>query len=261
MEWEFPLVNARLVYLVQLSQRFPVANPPINKQDHHVFTGIIEEVGTVSAIQRGAQSARLAVSACLVADGTRVGDSIAVNGVCLTVVEISGNTLAFDAVPETVQRTSLRIVRVGDLVNLERALAVGDRLGGHMVQGHVDGAGVLEGIRPAENADILTISAPPELMRYIAPKGSVAVDGISLTVVDALPDRFTVSIIPHTRENTTLRFRNLGDPVNIETDVLAKYVERLMGGQAVGRSGGPAATLTFEKLAASGFVTAPEGMA
>lgn len=196
-----------------------------------MFTGIIEEVGTLVAIERGETSATLTIAGERVSEGVRLGDSIAVNGTCLTVVGIAGTHLRFDAVPETIQRTSLKIVQVGDAVNLERSLAVGDRLGGHFVQGHVDGTGTLREIRDAENAHVLTVQLAPEMLRYLAPKGSVALDGISLTVVDVLPDAFTVWIIPHTYTHTNLRYRVVGDPLNIETDMLAKYMERLLAGR------------------------------
>jgi len=213
-----------------------------------MFTGIVEEVGTVVALRRGAASARLTVDAPRIAEGVAVGDSIAVNGACLTVVEREGSRLSFDAVPETIRRSSLKAARVGEGVNLERALAVGQRLGGHFVQGHVDGTGTLRSVTPQENAHVLRIEAGPELLRYLIPKGSVALDGISLTVVDVLPDSFTVWIIPHTYRNTTLHQRRVGDLLNIETDLLARYIERLL------TTRGDLTGLTAEKLAAAGFM-------
>lgn len=214
-----------------------------------MFTGIIEEIGTIVALKRGASSARLTIRAPLVSEGTRPGDSIAVNGACLTVVEMEGPHLHFDAVPETLQRSNLKRARVGEAVNLERALAVGGRLGGHFVQGHVDGTGTLLSISSAENARVLKIGAPADLMRYIVSKGSVALDGISLTVVDVFADAFTVWIIPHTWAHTALPYRRVGDLFNIETDILARYVERLLG------KGGENPPLTLDKLAASGFLS------
>lgn len=193
-----------------------------------MFTGIIEEVGTLAAVRRGIQSARITVRAPHIAESVEMGDSVAINGACLTAVAREGVNLSFDAVPETIQRTSLKSARPGDRVNLERALAAGRRMGGHFVQGHVDGAGILKSIKPHENAWILDIALPPELARYLIPKGSVAVDGISLTVMEANPESFTVSIIPHTWENTNLKGKHAGDSVNIEVDMLAKYVEKLI---------------------------------
>jgi riboflavin synthase len=213
-----------------------------------MFTGIIEEVGKVIGLQRGASSARLTVDGPRVAEGTRQGESIAINGVCLTVVEIDSSRLSFEAVPETIERTSLKIVNVGDAVNLERALAVGQRLGGHFVQGHVDGTGTLLSVTANDNAHVLRIGAEPRLMRYLVPKGSVALDGISLTVVDVTDDSFTVWIIPHTYANTTLSHRRVGDPLNIETDMLAKYIEKLLAARGLTES-----QITPEMLTAAGF--------
>ena len=193
-----------------------------------MFTGIIEAVGTLAGIRRGGQSARLTVHAPGVAESVEMGDSVAVNGICLTAVAREGVNLSFDAVPETIQRTSLKAARVGDRVNLERALAAGQRMGGHFVQGHVDGAGIIQSIKPEDNARVLSIALPPDLARYLIPKGSVSVDGVSLTVMDANPESFTVSIIPHTWEHTNLKDRRTGDSVNIEVDMLAKYVEKLI---------------------------------
>ncbi len=216
-----------------------------------MFTGIVEEVGTLAAIRKGAVGniqSRLTVDAPLVSQGTRLGDSISVRGVCLTVVEISGSLLSFDAIPETVSRTSLKIARVGDGVNLERAMQAGGRFGGHLVQGHVDGTGTLLSVTEQENARILKIGAPPNLMRYVIPKGSATLDGISLTVVDVTADWFTVWIIPHTWANTTLHQRQIGDPINIENDVIARYLEKLLESRGLRKT-----VLTLEKLTSTGF--------
>src|ERR1044071_413473 len=194
-----------------------------------MFTGIIEEVGTITKIERGEQSARLTVRAPKTSDGSKLGDSISVSGTCLTIVDIAGEQLSFDAVPETIQRTSLKIVNEGDAVNLERAVAAGDRMGGHFVQGHVDGIAQIESITPVDNAEILQITVASNMMMYVAPKGSVALDGISLTIADVNENGFSVWIIPHTKANTTLQFRKPGDPLNIETDMLAKYVVQAFG--------------------------------
>lgn len=213
-----------------------------------MFTGIIEEVGKLTDIRRGANSARLTVDAPLVSQDSRLGDSIAVSGVCLTVVAREGARLSFDAIPETVSRTSLKAVGVGDGVNLERAMQAGGRFGGHLVQGHVDGTGTLLAVRDEENARVLRIGAPPDLMRYIIPKGSVTLDGISLTVVDVGADWFTVWIIPHTWAHTTLHQRRPGDPLNIENDVLARYLEKLLDARGLGNPG-----ITRENLQSAGF--------
>jgi riboflavin synthase len=196
-----------------------------------MFTGIVEETGRVAAVQVTPEGARLEIVAPLVAAGARVGDSVAVNGVCLTATEVSEGLarLAFDAVPETLSRTNVGSLRSGDRVNLERPLAVGDRLGGHIVQGHVDGVGRIAALTPEGSATRVAIAAPEALMRYVVEKGSVAVDGISLTVAGVDGGEFAVAIIPHTWEVTNLSYRRVGDMVNLEVDILAKYVERLMG--------------------------------
>ena len=193
-----------------------------------MFTGIIEETGSIAAIISGANSVRLTISGELISSDARLGDSISVNGCCLTVVAISGTSLEFEAVPETMHRTGLNQLRVGSTVNLERAVKAEQRLGGHIVQGHVDGVGSLLSAQQNDNARILTVSAGPEIMKYVVEKGSIALDGISLTVAVALQDQFTVWIIPHTWEATSLSTRKVGDRLNIEVDVIAKYVERLM---------------------------------
>jgi riboflavin synthase len=213
-----------------------------------MFTGIVEEVGVIRDVRRGSASARLAVEAALVSDGTRIGDSIAINGVCLTVVAIDGTVLSFDATPETVRRTSLQSVRSGDSVNVERAIQAGGRFGGHIVQGHVDGVGTLRGATRNDNAWVISVAIPHALTRYVAPKGSIAVDGISLTSVDIDEDGFTVWAIPHTWERTNLRSRRPGDALNIEVDLLARYIERLLSGSAV-RAGS-----TLGLLAEAGFL-------
>jgi riboflavin synthase len=193
-----------------------------------MFTGLVEERGIVIERLTGERSGELTVSAPTVPIGARPGDSVAVNGCCLTVTAQEGDRLTFDVIPETWTRTNLGGLRPGDEVNLERPLAVGGRLGGHFVQGHIDGVGTILAITPEENAVILEIGAPPELRRYFVEKGSVAVDGVSLTVAEVRPESFTVWTIPHTREITTLGCRNVGDRVNLECDLLGKYIERLL---------------------------------
>jgi riboflavin synthase len=194
----------------------------------HVFTGIVEEMGTLVAtdlVDSGVaeQGRRLVFSAASITEGVKIGDSIAVNGCCLTVVDLGPGRWAADAVPETLGRTNLGALRPGDPVNLERAAALGDRLGGHLVQGHVDAVGCIAAPAPA-----LEIELPGELSAYLVEKGSVTVDGISLTVVSVTGDRFSVAVIPHTMAVTTLGRKAAGDPVNIEVDVIAKYAARLL---------------------------------
>lgn len=192
-----------------------------------MFTGIVEEVGSIAE----KTPTRLVVRARTTLEGTRVGDSIAINGACLTVVELRGETLAVDVVPESLRRTNLDKIGPGDPVDLERAVAVGDRLGGHMVQGHVEATGDVLSLQPDGEAVIMEFQAPPDIMRYVVAKGFIAVDGISLTVVSCDSASFTVSVIPYTLENTVLGSRRAGDRVNLETDIIARYVERLMKGQ------------------------------
>jgi riboflavin synthase len=189
-----------------------------------VFTGIVEELGEITAVEERPNAARLTVRGPLVTSDAKHGDSIAVNGVCLTVVDVADGTFTVDVVLETLQRSSLDKIAVGDRVNLERAAAVGQRLGGHIVQGHVDGTGVL---RSRDETGLTRFGVPAALSRYLVEKGSITVDGVSLTVVDSLQDEFSVALIPTTLELTTLGFREPGDIVNLEVDVLAKYVERL----------------------------------
>ncbi|QKW26587.1 riboflavin synthase [Streptomyces seoulensis] len=197
-----------------------------------MFTGIVEELGEVTAVENLGDAARFRLRGPVVTEGARHGDSIAVNGVCLTVVEHEGDEFTADVMAETLKRSSLGVLAVGSRVNLERPTAVGARLGGHIVQGHVDGTGALLERTPSEHWEIVKISLPAELARYVVEKGSITVDGISLTVVDAGADHFTVSLIPTTLALTTLGLKKAGDPVNLEVDVVAKYVERLLGDRA-----------------------------
>lgn len=190
-----------------------------------MFTGIVEELGEITAVERHSAGARLIISGPLVTSDAARGDSIAVNGVCLTVVDLSGGSFTVDVVTETVRRTSLASVSVGDRVNLERATAVGQRLGGHIVQGHVDGTGTL---LSRETDGLARFSVPVSLSRYLVDKGSIAVDGVSLTVVEAAAEEFSVALIPTTLKLTILGTRKPGDIVNLEVDVLAKYVAKLL---------------------------------
>jgi riboflavin synthase len=206
-----------------------------------VFTGIVEEVGTVAAREDGTDSARLRIRAGTVLDGVALGDSISVNGVCLTVTDVEpagdgAGVWGTDVMAETLRRSSLGTAQAGDPVNLERAVTAHTRLGGHLVQGHVDGVGTVLARTPGDHWEIVRIALPPELARYLVEKGSVAVDGVSLTVsaISAADDPepwFEVSLIPTTLRETTLGHRAPGSPVNLEVDVIAKYVERLLEGR------------------------------
>jgi riboflavin synthase len=192
-----------------------------------MFTGLVQDLGTIAAVDATDDGVRLAVRTDLAAELT-LGDSVAVNGVCLTATAISGEQFSADVMHETLRRSSLSAVADGARVNLELPLRAGDRLGGHVVQGHVDGVGAVGDAREDGFARIVTITAPSDLLRYVVDKGSIAVDGISLTVVETGEDWFTVSLIPETLERTNLGTATPGQPVNLEVDVLAKYVEKLM---------------------------------
>jgi riboflavin synthase len=199
-----------------------------------VFTGIVEELGEVVALEELGDSARLTVRGPLVTAGASKGDSIAINGVCLTVTGSSDGTFSADVIGETLSRSSLGALGKGSAVNLERPLRLDGRLGGHMVQGHVDGTGTITQRRSSERWDVVRISIPPPLARYVVEKGSVAVDGVSLTVSALGGDWIEVSLIPETLARTTLGRKQPGDPVNLEVDMIAKYVERLLGGEVWG---------------------------
>lgn len=215
-----------------------------------MFTGIIEEIGTIKGIKRGNRSVVLEVKAKKVLEDLKVGDSIATNGVCLTVISFSGGSFCADVMPETMQRSNLGELRAGSPVNLERALTLNGRLGGHIVSGHVDGMGQIVGKEKDENAIWITIATSADLLRYIVDKGSITIDGISLTVVAVTDSEFTVSIIPHTQDETTLVKKQVGDNVNLENDVIAKYVEKLMRPAAPAE---PKGGLTLDFLLANGF--------
>jgi riboflavin synthase len=217
-----------------------------------IFTGLIMEVGRVRHMRRRADGAYLTFEAHKVLEGTRVGDSIAINGVDLTVIEMGADFFSADASLETLNRSTLGALSVSDRVNLERALGVGERLGGHMVQGHVDGAGELALVKQEGNAYRMRFKFPRELGRYIAQKGSIAVDGISLTVAALGDDWFEVAVIPHTWRETTLAGLRRGDAVNLEADVLAKYVERLIERNDKAAAAAPG-KLTVEYLKEQGF--------
>ncbi len=221
-----------------------------------MFTGIIEELGTIERITRTSEGGVVAVTAKTVLDGTRLGDSIAVNGVCLTATTLPGGSFTADMSKETLESSSLAKARPGDRVNLERAVAVGQRLGGHIVQGHVDAVGEFRAKNPTGTSVVMRFGFPAEIGKYIAHKGSIAVDGVSLTVAGLGPDWFEVAVIPTTLQWTTLATLKPGAHVNLETDVLAKYLERLLsGGQ--GKSpydaGSGASGLTVERLRNLGY--------
>jgi riboflavin synthase len=193
-----------------------------------VFTGIVEELGEVRSLTDLGDSVRLTLHGPLVADGSRHGDTIAVNGVCLTVVDTADGSFSADVMRETLDRSALGALAPGSPVNLERPMRLDGRLGGHLVQGHVDGTGVIEERTPSEHWEVVRVSPPADLARYVVHKGSITVDGVSLTVASVTDGSFTVSLIPTTLGLTTLGRKGPGEPVNLEVDVIAKYVERLM---------------------------------
>jgi riboflavin synthase len=191
-----------------------------------LFTGIVEELGTVEALERQSDAVRLTVRAVTTLEDASLGDSIAVNGVCLTVSALGDGTWTADVMAETLAKSGLGALVVGDRVNLERAVTAGTRLGGHLVQGHVDAVGRVSRRDPGEHWDVVTVDMPRDLAPYLVDKGSITVDGVSLTVVEAGQDSFTVSLIPETLRRTTLGFRAPGESVNLEVDVIGKYVAR-----------------------------------
>lgn len=219
-----------------------------------MFTGIIEEVGTLEQVQRGQHSAVLSIRAEKVLEHTRVGDSIAVNGICLTVTAVSKGQFSADVMHETLNRSALAGLKRGTHVNLERAMAADGRFGGHIVAGHVDGVGRIIHTSRDDTAVWYTIEAEPRVLRYIVEKGSVAVDGISLTVAKVQETCFSVSVIPHTQEQTVLKERTEGSLVNLETDIIGKYVEKLMQpAPAQAESRGKESAITEEFLRKYGF--------
>lgn len=220
-----------------------------------MFTGIIEGLGAVTSLSPSGQGRRLEVGADFDLSRTRIGDSIAVNGACLTVVALSGRRFQADVSPETLACTGLGQLGMGERVNLERALRLSDRLDGHLVAGHVDGQGRIVSRRSEANAVVVELVLPEALARYLIPKGSVAVDGISLTVNRCAKDRFWVSIIPHTAGLTTIGFKPVGSAVNIETDMIGKYVERFLALRSNNpKDGPPAGGVSLDLLARSGYL-------
>jgi len=194
-----------------------------------MFTGIIEEIGFVKSVRKGAKSFSMLISADVVASGLRPGDSVNTNGACLTVTSLSQNSFTVDVMPETMRVTNLGALTTGSPVNLERALQLSSRLGGHMVSGHIDGTGLIHQVKKEDNAIWITVKTGSEILRYLIPKGSVSLDGISLTVVHVDEVMFDVSLIPHTMASTTLRDKKPGDTLNIECDLVAKYIEKFTG--------------------------------
>jgi len=220
-----------------------------------MFTGIIEGLGAVTAVRPAGEGKRLAITADFTLIGTKIGDSIAVNGACLTAVSIAGARFEVDVSPETVDKTCFKQVKTGEKVNIERALRLSDRLDGHLVSGHIDGTGHITHKTRHANAILVGFSVPESLARHLIPKGSVAVDGISLTVNRCDDHTFEVSIIPHTAGMTTIGFKNIGDMVNIETDMIGKYVENFLSrgkpGEPDKKTGKP---LDMEYLLKTGFI-------
>ncbi len=218
-----------------------------------MFTGIIEEVGKIVKIEKRGEGYRLAIQASTVLTDVQLGDSIAVNGICLTVTSFTSNIFTVDAVPETVRKTNLSLLSRGSFVNLERAMKAGGRFGGHFVAGHIDGIGTITGRQVEHNAIILSISpADLELLKYIIPKGSIAIDGISLTIMNVDDAEFNLSIIPHTMEQTTLINKTIGDQVNLEGDMIGKYIERFVTFQTQGQA--KSSRLDEQFLKDNGFI-------
>lgn len=215
-----------------------------------MFTGIVEEIGTVKAVQRSGTSSLIRIETKKVLSDIQLGDSIAVNGVCLTVTDFDGSTFQADVMNETLSRSSLGSLKTGSPVNLERAMSAEGRFGGHIVSGHIDGTGTISNIRKDGIAVWYTITASPHIMRYIIEKGSIAIDGISLTVAKVTDTSFSVSIIPHTAEQTILSQKSRGDTVNLENDMIGKYVEKLMkSAEPEDKSG-----IGMDFLAKNGFI-------
>jgi len=216
-----------------------------------MFTGIIEEIGTVTGIARGVNSSRVTINANIIFSDLKLGDSVSTNGVCLTVSEIKTNTFTADVMHETLKNTSLAGLNTGIRVNLERAMRADGRFGGHIVSGHIDGTGVIRNIKKDDNAFIYSIFTICDITKYIVKKGSIAIDGISLTVTHVDDTNFSVSIIPHTLRETILADRKTGDIVNLEVDMLAKYIEKLL--LEKDNPSTPKSTITAEFLAKNGF--------
>ena len=220
-----------------------------------MFTGIIETKGSIVSVAKGAKGSRLTINANGIMDDVKLGDSISVNGVCLTAAEIKDDTFTADVMEETLRRSNLGSLKPGSEVNLERAMAAGGRFGGHIVSGHIDGTGTITSFVNEGNAIWVTVEAPPSILNLIVEKGSIAIDGISLTVAYIDSKCFKVSIIPHTSSETTLTSKKVGDKVNLENDIIGKYVEKLMGLSGDGmKTGKGSSSLTKSKLFENGFI-------
>ncbi|WP_373484121.1 riboflavin synthase [Acetobacterium sp.] len=220
-----------------------------------MFTGIIEEVGKITSIIRGQRSSQLWVQGEVIIDDLKLGASVAVNGVCLTVSQLCGNKWMADVMSETLSRSNLGDLKGGSAVNLERAMPANGRFGGHIVSGHIDGTGYIVQISKDDNAVIFKIGAPQQILRYIIEKGSIAIDGISLTVIGLTDNSFSVSVIPHTVKHTVLGFKQPGDPVNLENDLVGKYIEKLLMNPApkTDRNQEKSSGLTIDFLTEAGF--------
>ena len=220
-----------------------------------MFTGLVAELGTVQRLARQGNSYHLTVGAKKVLQNLKIGDSVAVNGACLTIVRMYDSCFTADVMPETVRLTNIGSLQPGSKVNLERTLRLCDGLDGHIVSGHVEGLGTISEQRPEGIAVVVTIATPPELLKYIIKKGSIAIDGISLTVTEVTDTSFSVSLIPHTAKETTLGFKKVGDSVNLETDILGKYVERMLTwNNAAKEQASPADALDKKMLLENGFL-------
>lgn len=219
-----------------------------------MFTGLVEELGVLRFIRKGTDSAQLNIGVEKILDDIKIGDSIAVNGVCLTVTAFDNDTFTADVMSETLSKTNLGHLKPGDRVNIERALRIGDRLGGHLVSGHIDGVGTITSMVKHDIATIVTIKAPEEVMRYVVRKGSVAIDGISLTIVDCTVEKFSVSLIPHTAHVTNLGIKRVGAIVNLEADLIGKYVERLIGVYANSKNNSETSGVSIKLLMENGFI-------
>lgn len=216
-----------------------------------MFTGIVEELGSIRSLSISGNSGRICINADKVLQNTNIGDSIAVNGICLTVVTMTPDSFTADVMAETIRRSSLKGCKPHDKVNLERAMAADGRFGGHIVAGHIDGTGIVSSVVKEENAIWYTITASPDILHYVVEKGSIAIDGISLTVAYVDDSCFKVSVIPHTCEMTVLPYRRKGDTVNLETDIVGKYIEKLL--KPAESSNAPASRLTMDMLRENGF--------
>lgn len=218
-----------------------------------MFTGIVEELGTIRYLRLQGISGSIAVKAAAVLNGTKIGDSIAVNGICLTVTSLQPDGFTADVMAETIRRSALKGAKAGECVNLERAMAADGRFGGHIVSGHIDGTGIIREYREEENAVWVTIGAFPQIMELIVEKGSICIDGISLTVAGVGDDFFQVSVIPHTAQETTLIRKRVGDLVNLENDMIGKYVQKLLHTASEEQPEGKKSSLTMSMLEELGY--------